>query len=117
MYALHQEMDVYLLTSRFEGFPLAIMEAMSCGVAIVATAVNGIPEHIQDERNGLLIYSKDDQAIVTEGLQHLKKLLHDSSLRKEIAANNHAYAQSHFSKEVFVAAYRKLFGLESENAS
>ncbi len=112
MYALHKSMDVYLLTSRFEGFPLAIMEAMSCGVAIVATAVDGIPEHIKDDENGLLIRSREDYEIVEEGLAHIKKLLGNQQLRRHIATTNHNYAKKYFGREVFVSSYRRLFRLD-----
>ncbi len=114
MYRLHSSMDVYLLTSRFEGFPLAIMEAMSCGVSIVATAVNGIPEHIVDDQNGLLIQSTDDSEIIEEGVDHLRKLMGNPDLRIHIAKTNHQYALKNFSKEIFERAYREVFKLKAE---
>lgn len=112
IYALHHQMDILLMTSRFEGFPMAIMEAMSCGVAIVSTAVDGIPEHINDGENGFLMYSTDDEQIVAEGIIALKKLIADRTLLSSISANNYTYAKANFSKEVFANAYRKVFALQ-----
>lgn len=111
IYRLHQQMDVLLMTSLFEGFPVVIMEAMSCGVAIVATAVDGIPEHITDLRNGLLIRATAEPAIVEEGYAHIKRLIADDALLQLIAVNNHQYAVDHFSKAIFDKAYRELLEL------
>jgi L-malate glycosyltransferase len=47
-------MDVYLMTSRFEGLPIALLEAMSMAVPPVVTAVGGIPEVIRSGSNGYL---------------------------------------------------------------
>lgn len=47
--------DVFCLSSQFEGFPIALVEAMATGLPCVATAVGGIPELIEDGTNGLLV--------------------------------------------------------------
>ncbi|GAC1464071.1 MAG: glycosyltransferase family 4 protein [Chloroflexota bacterium] len=53
--ALMEEFDALVVPSLSEGAPLVILEAMSAGVPIVATSVGGIPEQIQDGREGLLV--------------------------------------------------------------
>jgi glycosyltransferase involved in cell wall biosynthesis len=47
--------DLLVLNSAYEGFPHVVLEAMSLGLPVVATAVGGTPEVVQDEENGLLI--------------------------------------------------------------
>jgi len=47
--------DIYILPSYNEGMPISILEAMSYGLAIIATNVGGIPEIVFNEVNGLLI--------------------------------------------------------------
>lgn len=47
-------MDVYLMTSQFEGLPLALLEAMAAGRAVAVTAVGGIPEVVDDGETGVL---------------------------------------------------------------
>lgn len=69
--------DIYVQTSRYEGLPLALMEATSVGLPIVATKVGGIPEIAQQNRNSLLFTSEDYQMLA----DNLALLLHDNDLR------------------------------------
>lgn len=48
-------MDLFLLMSRFEGLPRAVLQAMAAGVPVVATAVDGTPEVVVDGRTGILV--------------------------------------------------------------
>ena len=47
--------DVFALPSRYEGLPLAVVEAMACGVPVVATAVNAVPDVVLPGETGLLV--------------------------------------------------------------
>jgi glycosyltransferase involved in cell wall biosynthesis len=47
--------DVFALPSRYEGLPVAICEAMVCGVPVVATAVNSVPDVVCPGESGLLV--------------------------------------------------------------
>lgn len=112
MYHLHQSMDVLLMTSRREGFPMVMAEAMSCGTAIVSTNVGGIPEHITEGVNGFLMKEDtDDDTIVQDGIAYLHKLAGDQALLDTISKANYVYAKGHFSPEVFIREYRKVFNL------
>jgi glycosyltransferase involved in cell wall biosynthesis len=48
-------MDVFVLASRYEGLPCAVIEAMQAGVPVVATAVNSMPEVVIPGETGLLV--------------------------------------------------------------
>ena len=52
-------MDVFLTTSQFEGLPLALLEAMAAELAVVASAVGGIPEAIENGISGVLVDFRD----------------------------------------------------------
>lgn len=47
--------DVFAMSSRYEGLPCAVVEAMTCGVPVVATAVNAVPEVVIPGKTGLLV--------------------------------------------------------------
>lgn len=82
VFALLPALDVFALSSRFEGLPIALLEAMASGVAPVATRVGGIPEVITDGRDGLLVDPGDPAALAAA----LARVLGDDGERARIAA-------------------------------
>lgn len=62
-------MNVFALTSRMEGLPLAILEAWAAGLPVVASAVGGVPDLIQHGRTGLLFPSGDAASLTNRLLQ------------------------------------------------
>ncbi len=67
----YASLDMYLNTSIHEGIPLSILEAMSCGLAVVAPKVGGIPEIIDHGSNGVLFDSRDPVEIAKMCIQLL----------------------------------------------
>ena len=80
VFALLPGFDVFVLSSQFEGLPIALLEAMATGVAPVATRVGGIPEVITDGRDGLLVPAGDPEALAAA----LAKVLDDDALREQL---------------------------------
>lgn len=85
---LLQESGIFLFPSYFEGMPMAVLEAMAYGLAIVTTNVGGIPDLIQDGVNGYL-YQPGDINGMAEGVV---KLLDRPELRKTLAGQARADA-------------------------
>lgn len=78
---LYSACDVYVLTSRWEGLPLSLLEAMAAGCPVVATRVDGVGEAVQNGVDGLL-YDDGDVAGMTDGVAGL---LGDGARRAELA--------------------------------
>ena len=76
----------FALASFAEGVPVAVMEAMAVGVPCVATRVTGVPELIEDGRDGLLVPPADSEALAAA----IKRLILDSSLRRQFSENGRA---------------------------
>jgi glycosyltransferase involved in cell wall biosynthesis len=77
------EAEVFVLPSHDEGLPMALLEAMACGKAIVSTPVGGIPQALRNEQDGLLVPPGDPQALAAA----LGRLLQDPSLRSRLGAS------------------------------
>lgn len=76
--------DVFVLPSLSEGFPSVILEAMACGLPIVATNVGGIPYVVNEEENGFLVMPKDSEQIA----EKILFLLENKNISEEISKKN-----------------------------
>jgi N-acetyl-alpha-D-glucosaminyl L-malate synthase BshA len=103
--------DVFLLTSETESFGLAALEAMACGVPVVAAAVGGLPEVITDGETGLLAPLADIDALTAQ----VSRLLDDEALRAKMARAARQRAVTVFqvapAVEKYAAVYRRVLGL------
>jgi glycosyltransferase involved in cell wall biosynthesis len=88
---LYPAFDVFALASAWEGLPLSLLEAMSSGLAAVATDVGGVADAIVDGKNGLLV-----PAGVEEDLVNALMSLADVRRRSELARNARADAVLRF---------------------
>jgi glycosyltransferase involved in cell wall biosynthesis len=101
-------MDIFIICSDHEGLPSALLEALYCGVPVVARAVGGIPEVIGDSGAAELVESADPGEIAAASL---KALALDTPSRRERARQR---VCDHFSAgimaERMVQVYRSLGG-------
>jgi len=77
---LMNDADIFTLPSHHEGLPMAILEAMSAGLPIVSTHVGGIPEIVNDGRNGYLIEAGDIEQLS----DRLRRLIEHRQLRIDL---------------------------------
>jgi len=107
-----QKSDVFLLPSDTEGFGLAALEALSCGVPVVASRVGGVPEVVTDGETGLLCAVGD----VAEMTAAVLRLLGDPALHARMSAAGRKSVEEHFRQEPMVARYEALYRRVLERA-
>lgn len=89
------EFDVLAVPSSRESFGLAALEAMSCGIPVVATGVGGLPELIVDGETGVLVPPEDEKAMADA----LLSVLRDRERGRKLGAAGRARAADRFSLE------------------
>jgi len=101
---------VFCLPSHAEGLPMALLEAMAAGKAVVASAVGGIPEVLREGENGLLVPPKDGAALAGA----LARVLDDAGLRARLGEQARRTVAQHYSTEAIcgrlAAIYNDLAG-------
>ncbi len=100
-----QRAGVAVLASRFEGMPNAVLEAMACGLACVATRVSGSEELIQHGVNGLLVEPEDDQGLG----QALLSLLQDPALAQTYGHAARVTVEQYYSLDRMTDRYFALY--------
>ena len=105
---IYNKSDILLLVSRYEGFPLVIMEAMAHGVVTISTDVGGISEHIHNGYNGFLIKNESEDLIVKNVYKVINELVSNEFMMDKISLKAYEYAKTKFNCEQFCSAYKKL---------
>ncbi len=100
-----QSFDVLACPSKEEAFGRVNIEAMSCGVPVVAYAVGGIPEIVRSRETGFLCEKNDFQ----EMAHHILTLLQNNDLRKEFGINARQRAIEVFSMKAHVERLEKVY--------
>lgn len=103
VYPFLQSADCFILPSLYEGMPITLVEAMGSGLPIIASAVGGVPDMIENERSGILINPNTNQLVLA-----LKKLMKDTNLREYLGKN--AFVKSNdFSTERMFKGYDNIY--------
>jgi len=106
--ALLEAADVFVLPSRQEGLPIAILEAMAVGAAVISTPVGAIPDAIVAGETGLLVPPGDGAALA----QAIARLVDDPALRARLAAGARRRFEAMFTidrtADAVAALYREL---------
>lgn len=85
--------DCFLLSSRSEGVPQAVTQALGCGLPVVATAVGGVPELIIDGRSGLLVPPESPPRMA----EALARVADDATLASSLGRAGKAHVEEHYS--------------------
>ena len=95
------EADIFVLPSRSEALPNAVLEAMAAGLPVVASDVGGIPELISHDRTGLLVPPGDPAALAAA----LLRVMNEKGLAARLGEAARVAAETHFSFDRMVTAF------------
>ncbi|MBX3324716.1 MAG: glycosyltransferase [Nitrospira sp.] len=97
----YQSTDVYVHAAKSDTFPNTVLEALACGRPVVATAIDGIPEQIEEGRSGFLVPAGDAEAMACRVIQ----LLSNESLRTSMGTTAAEIASRSFGIQRQVQTY------------
>ena len=101
---LMKEADIFVLPSRYEGLSVAMIEAMSCGLPIIASDAPGINPYIINGVNGLLFPIEDHDELS----KNIIKLANNKKLRKKLSVEGQKYFNSEFNMKKNIISLVKL---------
>ena len=102
---MSKDFNIFVLTSVREGLPNVIMEAMSCGLPVVATNVGGVSELVEHGKNGFLVPSGDLDGLV----KYCKILINDPNLRSKMGQKGKDFIKMNYSSEKMVREFEEVF--------
>lgn len=102
---LFPALDLYVSASRGEGLPLSLLEAMACGLPVVATRVTGHVDVVVDGMTGFLTHPGDPEALA----MHVARLLDDPELRQRMGRAGSERVEAHFRLEPMVDQLARLY--------
>jgi glycosyltransferase involved in cell wall biosynthesis len=97
--------DIFVLSSKWEGNPMSVQEAMASGLPVVSTAVGGVPELVQHGQTGLLVPSEDAAALA----HALQTLIDHPEQRKQMGEAARRHACTHFDIRQTVRQYEEIY--------
>ena len=101
------ELDIYIQTSRWEGLPVAVIEAMAAGLPVVATNVVGNKDLVINGENGYLCDSRDDF------IKYLGPLIEERAARQKLGAQARLFAEAHYSLDQMMQQLYDAYGLQA----
>ena len=98
-------MDVYLMSSQFEGLPIALLEAMAMELPVVVTAVGGIPEVVREGKTGFLVPTGRPKELA----KLVRKLLEDADMRQSMGQAGRKLVVENFNMERMVRELEEVY--------
>ena len=89
---IYHSLDLFIMSSIYEGLGRSITEALSCGVPVVCTSVEGVPEIVRDNETGILVPPKDPSALATG----IIKSLNDMDNARKMAEEGRKFVNENF---------------------
>jgi glycosyltransferase involved in cell wall biosynthesis len=100
-----QASDIFVFPTEKEAFGISLIEAMACGLPVIATPTGGVKDILTHERDGLLVEAGNFQQLY----DNLQRLISDPSAGGSMGRAAKVTAQSRYSRNVVLGKYRELF--------
>lgn len=97
--------DMYVMPSIFEGFPIALVEAISNSLPVIATDIDGCRETIENEKTGLLVPKRDPKSLENA----IRRLILDAPLRERMGKEAGISYRKRFHPEIIFQQYTDFF--------
>lgn len=110
MATLYDSADIYLMSPNADNMPLSLLECFAAGLPVVASSVGGIPNIVEDQKNGLLFPTGDHQSMAARAL----RLLEEPGLACRLAVHARSQCIKYSWSEIgpqWTALYRRLSAL------
>ncbi|WP_337100778.1 glycosyltransferase [Paenibacillus sp. YIM B09110] len=104
---LMNAVDAYLMSSKWEGLPIVLLEAAASGLPIVATKVGGNAEVVHHETNGYLVPSENEKELADKMALLMDK---SESERRHMGEQGKAYIESHYNMQKIIERWEQLYG-------
>jgi len=106
-----KDSDLFILSSRWEGLPVVILEAWAMRKPIIVSAVHGIKSLVQDKMNGLLFKLGDEKDLA----EKIKELIKDQNLRLKLANGGFKTVSEKYNLNLMVDNYQNLYLRNEKN--
>ncbi len=97
--------DVFVMSSNFEGMPVSLLEAMAVGLPVVSTSVGGVPEVVADGRTGILVDGREPRTYADA----LLRMIEDPARMQAFGAAGRQLYRDRFRVNGMVEAYDKIY--------
>lgn len=110
MTPIYHEADALILTSEWEGTPNVVLEAMACGVPVIATRVGGVPDLVTDGGSGFLVPAdQGDDAVIDHAVRAVVALAHDGVQRAAMSNEARRLAEDGYSRTALPRVFAELY--------
>lgn len=96
---------LFVLTTNREGFGLSVLEAMSLGLPVIATRIGGLPELVEDGKNGFLVNPKDDRGLA----EKIKYFMEHKDQLEKMGGEGRVRAQEQFKLSKMLNKYMEIY--------
>jgi len=109
----YQNASMFVLPSYYEGLPTVLLEAMACGLPVVATSVGGVPELVEDGKTGILVAPRKPEMLA----EAIIKLLNNPEMRRKIGQNARRHVVENYDWEIITDKIEGIYRVMLDNAS